>query len=773
MVSLIDFSVLDIPPIPEVNPSGGALITINPENSGNAIAIFFPPNPGNSSLSLREIRPVDTGDYEFAEIQVNRGLNQHPSATATFYSYTPPTITVGDAIRLMGINFVINNFTVTQYKSTTEEVYSTSISLIGEHSPRGEESPLHELDKPIRFPERTTQVTWSNIQSRISTPISIGNSTYKKFFDAATEVILTPRAELEAALLLTNNQCLIYSEPTIKGVSLYTGLGSIIIDETHILDETREIAVKEIPIYLNTELELEDASTGAENGESQVVTRYEYENCTSFTDLTHPGGSGGVIILSNFADDLKDPGNVFDNGGRTKTARSISEIDGNPVTVTEETWGYVFVSSQLFTLPENAADYNEMVANGGKWPLNFSSFITGSISNYWKQVERTVTRYYYDGDGYLTSSRKNGWKLGRLKRETGDYEAANLWIDTFYKSATTSTTSTPVDNGPPPAWKAAAREYNAYTFYNPIESAGDDPVFPDINELNSPPLFRYNIFEKTGYLLGDMADYYDDIEIPLGSPSNKFAYHTYSYSNVQEIQPNPKDDPNDPGSPYPPLIAHKERKDSSQTQIIIPTSVADLKKTPELFVTIDYSHSVEGDHSSSSIMIGNSTQYSGRPSVHTKLPDASPEGINLPPGYAEDRTYRYFLNSISGEPVDTPIPSVATTGSSAPVPYSSVSFSGAVTPSDGKKAALNSLIKKSMEVYTTQIRVMFFRYYDAVKEGMKCNVNGQTYIITNISYNLKLLQDGSYYCPDGLVLSLALIPPQSISMSRYRRNQQT
>ena len=75
-----------------------------------------------------------------------------------------------------------------------------------------------------------------------------------------------------------------------------------------------------------------------------------------------------------------------------------------------------------------------------------------------------------------------------------------------------------------------------------------------------------------------------------------------------------------------------------------------------------------------------------------------------------------------------------------------------------------------MDVYTTQIKVMFFRYYQVLKEGVKCNVDGQDYIITNISYNLKQLQDGLYYCPDEMTLSLSAIPTQSVSMSSYRRS---
>jgi len=724
-----------------------------------------------TEVLLNSIGAIELAGYEFAEVQLSRGLDQHPSATATYYSYTVPDFQIGQSLHLLGINFVIDNYSITHYKATTQNAYAITLSLIGKHAPRGAESPLHPLDQPIAFPENTTKVTWDNIQSLISIPVSIGSSSYEKYYSSESEVVLTPRTELENAVLLAGKQCLIYSRPIITGVDIRTGLGFVSIDRSHVLDETAEISIKEIPVYRNTELELEDVTGGNGNNDGidgGVTTRYEYENCTSQADLQSPGGSGGIIFLNS--DDLKDPGNVFDNGGRTKTRRIIEEKDGNPLSISEQVFGYVFVSSQLFILPETASDYDKMTANGGKWPLNFNSFNVGSVTSFWKKVESTYTEYYYDEDGYLTSSIKTGWKLGRLKRESGEYEAANLWINTFYNSVTVRNGPV-IDNGPPPAWKAAAREYNAYTFYNPIEYADEDPVFPDINEINSPALFQYSIFERTSYDLADMVDYYDDIDIPKGNPPNKFAYKTSSYSNVQEVQPNPKDDPEDPGSPYPPLIAHKERKETSQTQIIIPATVKAKKKTPELFVVTDYSHSVEGDHSSSSIMIGNSTQYSGRPSVHTKLPDPNQQAFNLPANYEEDRTYRYFLNSVtdSPNPAPSPIP-IAYGKADIPVPYSSVSFSGASTPEAAVSAAVNSLIKKSMDVYTTQIRVMFFRYYKVLKEGMKCSLDNQDYIITNISYSIKLIENGQYYCPDGINVALAAIPDQLVSMSRYQRN---
>jgi hypothetical protein len=99
-----------------------------------------------------------------------------------------------------------------------------------------------------------------------------------------------------------------------------------------------------------------------------------------------------------------------------------------------------------------------------------------------------------------------------------------------------------------------------------------------------------------------------------------------------------------------------------------------------------------------------------------------------------------------------------------------VSFSGALSPDIAKRGALNSLIRKSINTVTTRIRVPFFEYYSLIEEGSKVIVSGTEYIVTSVSYSIKLYNPGEYYCPDGLNLSLAVIPQQAISMRSYRRN---
>jgi len=134
MPALIDFGLLGITISPNsLVPSrnGGALITIDPGYVGGAIAVAPPPIEDGAIALLREISEIgETGGYEFAEIQVSRGLDQHPSATATFYTYDYPSIEIGAPINLLGINFVIAGYNATHYKTTTQQAYAISLSLV-------------------------------------------------------------------------------------------------------------------------------------------------------------------------------------------------------------------------------------------------------------------------------------------------------------------------------------------------------------------------------------------------------------------------------------------------------------------------------------------------------------------------------------------------------------------------------------------------------------------------------------------------------------------
>jgi hypothetical protein len=736
----------------------------------------FPPGvvfPRIEDVSNNDVYIRPTGrlnvssQYEFAEVQITRTLNEHPTATATFYTTEIPSITIGGQLQLLGINFVIESYSINIYKGTSGNAIAVNLSLLGEFAPRGSESALHPLDRPITFRVGTTRITWGTILSSLTIPININSTGYDKYYSGQDEIVLTPRAELEAASLLSVDSLIKYSSPTITSIPS-TGLGSTIINDAHILDEVSLIEVKDKPKYINVELIL-DLEPSQVDTSLEISTRFEYENCISVVDQAVPGGTG-LILVSNIADDLKDPGNNFDNGGRTKTSRRITEKNGNPLTITEIVYGYAFVSSQLFRLPTTIADYEQMQVNGGKWPLTLAPFSMG-VQGYWQIVQRTITTFEYDNEGYLTSSNKTGWKLGRLKRESGEYEAANIWIDTFKKSRRTNVDPNTIDTGPPPAWKAAAREYNAYLFFNPIAYTGDNPVFPNVNQVSTRSLFRYLINESSNYYLSPLSDYYPDINTPDGQPVPRFVYRSSSFSNYQEVQPNPKDDPRDPGSPYTPLIAHKENKESSTTQIIIPASLSAEARSPEMYSVVDYVHAVEGDHSSSSLKIGNSTQYLGRPSTHTQLPVRTTV-VELPTTYLQYMENRYFIDSIE-ENVETPTtPTQLSTGGNSriPTPSSTVSFSGALSPDIAKRGALNSLIRKSINTVTTRIRVPFFEYYSLIEEGSKIIVSGTEYIVTSVSYSIKLYNPGEYYCPDGLNLSLAVIPQQAISMRSYRRN---
>jgi hypothetical protein len=275
------------------------------------------------------------------------------------------------------------------------------------------------------------------------------------------------------------------------------------------------------------------------------------------------------------------------------------------------------------------------------------------------------------------------------------------------------------------------------------------------------------LLETSVYELDNLRNFYNDIQLTDGQPEPKFVYRNSTYTRHSEIQPNPKDDPNDPASPYEPLIAHKEKRELSVTQIICPNTKTAIKKTPELYATTTYVQSIEGDYSSNNLVIGNSTQYSGRPSIHTQLPVTIPQPAP-PQGYTSVAQYRYFLTTNN----TTNTSRRRSFSRGIPVPTSSVSYTGAVLPEHALVGAKNQLAKQTINAITKTIRVPFFDFYQRLEEGDKWIIDGQEWIILSLSYSLTSIDNWEYQCGEGVSIKLGLAENIPLTnLTRYPANQ--
>lgn len=765
-------------------PSGG-LVTISPNSLPSLVSYNSSTRINNNETPDGELR-VETSDNisglssfpeALATIQVSKGVNDFPTASASFYKSSDDLndslsrLEIGNNYNLFGIPFVLDSYTVTTYLQSAQRICQVNLNFVSKHAPRGNLSPLNPLDKPVQFDPDTTSIDWGDISSKISTPVSMGSSRYAKYYGGQSVVELTPRSEMEAAFLLSANHLIVYSKETIFGKSLESfSVGTMWYKD--FLEDTIEFTVTEYPFYRDAELTLEEIPVPSK---LEVSQRLEFENATDLSNVVTPSNSPGDVELLN--QDMRNPGAVFDNGGRTKTMRRIWEKDGQPIQIEERVYGYVFNMKEMITMPEQPMDY---VNANFKWPITFKPFVGNLARLKWRVVQYTLTDYHYDNDGYLMGTTKNGWKLARLNRETGDYETVSLVLKmykNYYRASTRKTTGEEFTNTPL-AWKADAREYNSYTFFNPVNVSGEAPVFEELGVFGTQSLHQYPIVEKTNYYLDDLTKYYADIQEDTVSVPPKFVYRSYSHTRNQEVVPNPKDDPNDPNAPYAPLLIFKEQKELTTTQVVIPKSIDASQKTPEMFVVNTYNHSTEGPFSDQSLMIGNSTQSLGRPSVHTRLNTSS--SSDYPSDADRIARNRYIVSgSIGGNSIPTtnviPRISIGTSGSRSFVPTSTISFNGAATPEAGRVGAKNTLEREFLNSQRIVVHVPFNQFHRQLEEGDIWQLeddlgNKNKWVIMSISYSLELVADSRYICKDGIELSLSPAKTASVSVSSRPRS---
>lgn len=781
MPGLIDFSLIGVassitPPVvtsPIVNipPVGGSGISIINFSS------FELPADGTEALIIKAggVSGLSGLNFKPVEITINRSVNEFPTCSCYFFATDSQFNSLGLSIYqdfvIFNIPFQLDNIEKNTYldSSLPEPIHKISLSFISKYAARGNLTPLHELDQPVSFPRTTTNLGWGNINSRISTTVLLGSSRYQKYYQGDADVELTPRSELEAAALLSPNSVLIYSSTTgILGVNFNEAPIGINLNPKHIIDEVLVTNFKSPPEYDDTEVQLEDIPVVRA---PEVVTRWEFENATDMSNVRVPYTTFNDATRE--AELLKDPGNVFDNGGKTKTWRIISEIDGQPTSILERVYGYIYNMRDFIAMPDNALEYKD---NDWEWPIVFQYFMPNPVQ-YWKIVQETFTVYHYDSEGYLINTRKTGWKAARLKRETGEYETVTLVLkmykDHYMEGLSRAQVLAESLEGPPEGWKAAARNYNAYTFFNQAIISGSSPVFAEIGLFATQLPHKYTILEDTRYFIAPLRDYYSDIPARDSFNNPKFVYRQYSYSASQEIEPNPKDDSGDPSSPYPPLVISKERKDLSTTEILIPRDRLHNKKTPEIHVTTTYSQSIEGDFSVHSLAIGSRNQLLGRPSEHTKI-NTMPSN-NPPSNVTEIQNNRYFVSGkvlVTNTPTTSPesfLPSVGTSGSRNYLAKASTSFSGACTPQAARAGARASLIREYINNFSYQIRIPF-EPYAHVSEGTKITVNGTELFIKGVSFTLQLIDTADdrsrYFCKEGIQLDVVPIKPVSVSLSR-------
>lgn len=103
--------------------------------------------------------------------------------------------------------------------------------------------------------------------------------------------------------------------------------------------------------------------------------------------------------VSPYGGTQKDLSIVFDISGKRKRRKDIKLINGQPISETEQEWGYVAVGKDHIQF---SGDANPTIL---------------SINGSWQKIESKTTNYTYNDKGYLTSIVSSGTKKVRFRTE--------------------------------------------------------------------------------------------------------------------------------------------------------------------------------------------------------------------------------------------------------------------------------------------------------------------------------------------------------------------
>ena len=282
------------------------------------------------------------------------------------------------------------------------------------------------------------------------------------------------------------------------------------------------------------------------------------------------------------SDYLRVPTHAFDNGGITKTKKTIKSFNGETVEETEETYGLVYTSLDVFTINVTSSS-----------PFRYTQeFLNPSINGFWQQISYEKKVYSYDSNGDYTGFVSTGWKLQRFRQESESLELLDLKIEEL-DPATDADRLTVI-----------AQLIAIYTAQRlPISSS------------------QINFLER-------MDTHYTDI-----TDDSKYAKKTiFTQSNTQLIaDPESTDD-----DPLPPIVVGENKTEETYATVVSPQS-RNSPQVPERYQTRSFSTDSSGQSFRDSASINQVSTSTGRPATVSRLSRAIPNPRNPT---VDDRRYR-------------------------------------------------------------------------------------------------------------------------------------
>lgn len=630
-----------------------------------------------------------------SEVKITRSFNEVPSANirlATTFSELENLNTIlikgnnpnTPTINLFGIDYYINeiNHILLNPKIYGRNMVAVDISLLGKWGSFGDPSR-----SPLDFPYTQSQQEDSGYSNE--------------------------REEIEEKALL-NGGFLYYSDNSQPTAKVLGETDIHVILDADILNNEINInlpgkgtfldGIQLTKEYRNTRLNYKkDPSTTNQN---ETSTRQEFENCVSVNDALTPVITGNTNFYSS-APDLLNPESCFDAGGKTKTIRTITEKNGETVTVKEQIYGYFFTTFDSYFPAQYQIGNSTSFYYKPQPQPNLSPF------SFWGVIETTISTYKYGKDNYLESIQKIGARRYRQRQESSALEAINTWIKILNLTA---------GNGV----IVATDWVNAYFKAQSVNKLLGE--FESYKFTKTQP-----IYDNTLYTLEAFKDYYDDIneqekeakENP--DPSNPyidplFARITKRFGINNQVTPNPQDNPLDLSTPAPPLVHKAELVEATYVDILIPGG---SKSKPEKYKQTSYTFNAEGQGGKNKLEISGVQELRGRPSVHSRIADALEPSSNDNKGVLIKSKDAYPLSDITGTGI-LGSPKVE----EGSLNYNTTSFSDALV------AARTQLsIDNTLNACTTTINIPYDSKY---KEGDLVDWRGYLWLIISIDTSINI-----------------------------------
>jgi hypothetical protein len=264
------------------------------------------------------------------------------------------------------------------------------------------------------------------------------------------------------------------------------------------------------------------------------------------------------------SDYLRVSTHAFDAGGITKTKKTIKTFNGETIEETEETYGLVYKSTDVWSINVTSSS-----------PFRYTQeFLNPSIDGFWEQVSYERKVYSHDSAGYYNGFASTGWKLQRFRQESESLELLDLRIEEL----------------------------------DPNTDADRLAVITILKELYTHQ--RTPISSSLINTLERMDTHYADI-----TDDSKYVKKSFfSQSNTQLI-PDPESTDDDP---LPPIVAGENKIEETYTTVISPQS-RNSPQIPERYQVRNFSTDSSGQSFRDSASINQVSTSTGRPPTASRL----------------------------------------------------------------------------------------------------------------------------------------------------------